>query len=139
MQVSLTNTASVVDFMDCSETSMQEAVQRFVLSVGQSDLQFDGNTTLRIKGMHPIRVPLVPPNNNTIGGHPWHCALQSPLCNTQPFSCIFLDACAPDGYLGSGRSCLDCLQRARHLALLPGKKPRGRGRWAFHAALSRMS
>lgn len=61
-------------FVDCSADSMSELQQRILLSVGQSNLIYDGNQTLSIRGKHPILVPLAAPSSTQIG------ALCRPLC-----------------------------------------------------------
>ena len=70
VQASIINSSSIQAFMDCSPQSMGEIMQRFVLSVGKFDLQYDGNATLTVNGAHFIMVPLVPAASNEIGGSP---------------------------------------------------------------------
>lgn len=53
-------------FVDCSADSMSELQQRILLSVGQSNLIYDGNQTLSIRGKHPILVPLAAPSSTQI-------------------------------------------------------------------------
>ena len=56
-----------IEFASCSQSTMLDVVQRLVLSVGETALQYDGNGTFVIEGFHSISVPLMPFRESNLG------------------------------------------------------------------------